>query len=242
MADPDPTVLLVAPADPVPDIREGYVDIFDFTNIISPTAWVNEFVTELTGIDPLETLTTAFLGDWAAFARCGVAWGHLAECAQQLAMNVQSGAFRLDGQWDGHAADAAHGYLSGLAPAVSELAPPLREAAARYAACTRGVWELGTQAQNLLQGIIDDALIAEIAAAAGSATIETGVGAVIGYGIAALAIANVVEKVGQLLKIESAVNTAVFGVFGGAMAIAGQGGSLDGRPLPPAPYRHPAAA
>jgi len=71
------------------------------------------------GVGPLNTLTTTFAGDWASFAGCGVACGRLAQCAQQLGENVQAGAYRLDGHWDGNAADAAMAYLADLASAAA---------------------------------------------------------------------------------------------------------------------------
>jgi hypothetical protein len=92
---------------------------------------------------------------------------------------------------------------------------PLQTAADQYADCARGMWTLATEAQSLLQGLVDDVIIAEIAAAVGTSLVETGVGAVAGYGVAAAEIARIIEKAGRLTQICAAADVIIFSVFGG---------------------------
>jgi uncharacterized protein YukE len=237
----DPTVFLVEPAEPTGSLNDGYVDAFDFLSILSPSNWINQFIIEATGHDPLGAVMSWFAGDWASYGRCGEAYGHLAPCVQGIGMNIQSGAAALDQTWDGHASDAAIAYFSDLAAAVSEMQVALRTASDGYVNAARGVWQLANQAQNILQGIVDAAILGATAAAVGSSLIETGVGAVAGYGLATYQVSKIVTLIGKLLTIESSVNLILNVTFGSMLALGDQGGELNGRPLPP-PFTAPVVA
>ena len=130
-------------------------------------------------------------------------------------------------------------YFSALATAVSGQQLALHDAAESYHKAAGGAWELSSQLGNILQALSDKVIIAGIAAALGTATAETGVGAVVGYGVSGLIVVQMLELVNRASTIINTAGTVILGLFGGAMAIAHQGGDLSGVPLPTAAYSAP---
>jgi hypothetical protein len=235
------TDFLTSPSEPDDSVTNGFVNPTDIFNYISPSAWINDLIEDTTGVNIFSYATDAFTGEWAALYKFGDALANLAPALQQIGMDIQAGAIEADATWDGNASDAAYNYFSSLAAAISGQQAALYEAARGYHEAARGAWQLSTQLGNLLQAIADEAIIMGIAAAAGTATIETGVGAVAGYGYAtyqAIQIAKLVNKASQII---STAGTVIMGAFGGAMAFAGQGGDLSEVPLPSVPYMLPKA-
>lgn len=237
----DPTRHLV---DPVAEssISSGYADPFDFFSVLSPTSWISYFLQEVTGWDPLGWVASSFMGDWQAWARCGVAYSNLGVACRDLGVNVQQGVLTLDGSWDGNASDAAYMYFSDLAVKVSQTRLALDAAAKEYADAARGAWLAANQVKGILEAIIDSAVIAAAATAAGTALIETGVGAVVGYGVAALEVARIAELLARAGKIIQTAGLVIEGATGSIMTLADQGGSLAKYPLPGTGYDYPAVA
>jgi hypothetical protein len=90
---------------------------------------------------------------------------------------------------------------------------------------------------GLVKMMIDKAIIIGVSAAAGTALIETGVGAAAGYGIATWQAIELVKKVNDAaLKIQTG-GTAILGFFSFIKTLAEQGGDLSKVPLPDQPYR-----
>jgi hypothetical protein len=238
----EPTRHLVPVQAPEPSISAGYADPFEFFAILSPTDWIATFLKEITGWDPLGWISSSFMGEWEAFAKCGIAYSNLARACQDLGVNIQEGELRLDPSWEGNANDAAHAYFCNLASKVSATQFALDAAAKEYSDAARGAWLFANQLKNLLEAIIDAAVIAAACTAVGTALIETGVGAVVGYGLAALEIARIIELLARAGKIIQTAGMVIEGFTGGVMNLANQGGSLAAYPLPGAAYDHPAVA
>ena len=230
---------LVAPGEPDDSVTNGFVNPLDVFNYVSPSAWVNDIIEKVSGVDIFGLATDAFTGEWGALYKFGDALGCLAEFMQQVGIDVQRGALDLDQGWDGNAGDAAYNYFTGLAVACSAQQLALREAAKGYHEAARGAWQLSNQLGNLLQAIADKAIIIGISAAAGTATAETGVGAVVGYGVAAWQVIDLLNLVNRASTIINTAGTVIMAAFGGGMTIAGQGGDLSSVPLPAAPYAMP---
>jgi hypothetical protein len=122
------------------------------------------------------------------------------------------------------------------------LQTPLHDAAERYATAARGAWLAANQVNGVLEAIVDKAILASICAAAGTVLAETGVGAVVGYGLAALQVAQIIELIGRAGLIVNTVGALIEGIIGEIMALANQGGDLSRFPLPDTAYHHPARA
>ena len=234
-----PSRFLVDPGEPDESITNGFVNPLDIFNYISPSAWVNDIIEKCTGVDIFGYATDAFTGEWAALYKFGDALGALAQYMQDLGIQIQAGMLKLDGTWDGNANDAAFNYFSNLAAATSGQQTALYEAAKGYHQAAKGAWQLSNQLGNLLQAIADKAIIIAISTAVGTATAETGVGAVVGYGVAAWQVIELLDLVNKASQIINTAGTVILAAFGGGMDVAGQGGDLSGVPLPSAPYAPP---
>jgi hypothetical protein len=238
----DPTRHLVDPGEPQADISNGYADPFDLFGMISPAHWINEFLKELVGWDVIGEMTASFTGEWEAYAKCGAAFDNLGKCMQDVGVNIQQGALDVDRKWSGNAADAAYLYFSEVAAATSSMQLALYEAAERYADASRGIWLFADQVAGILESVVDKAVLAGICAAAGTVLAETGVGAVAGYGLAALQIAQIIELIGKAGVIIQTAGTVIEGIAGLIMGLANQGGSLKKIQFPGGAYNHPAVA
>ncbi|MCY1143589.1 hypothetical protein OWR29_36785 [Actinoplanes sp. Pm04-4] len=237
----DPSALLAAPSTPEESVSNGFVNPVDLFNYVSPSAWINSGIEKATGIDIFGYFTDAVAGEWDAMWKFGEAMGHLADCLQELGINIQQGAIDLDAEWDGNAADAAYQYFSQFAASVSGQQLDLRDIQQNYHKAAQGAWQLSNQLGNILQAIADKFIIAGIAAAAGTITAETGVGAVVGYGVAGLQVLQMLKLFNDAsVKINTA-GSVIAGIFGGGMDIGYKGGDLSSVPLPTAAYTTPGA-
>jgi hypothetical protein len=238
---PDPTAYLVAPDAPDASVSEGFVNPLDLFNYVSPSAWILATAEEVTGIDFLGWCTDALAGDWEAIWKFGNALINLADCMQDLGLNTQHAAIDMDADWDGNAADAAYQYFSTLAAATSGQQIALRQIGENYHKAALGAWQLSNQLANIAQAVADDLIISGILFAAGTATAETGAGAAVGYGLAALKIAAALEKINRASQIINTAGISIAGLFGGAVDLAYKGGDLTAVPLPKTAYAAPAA-
>jgi uncharacterized protein YukE len=220
-----------------------YTHPLAFLDDISLSNWALKGFDFVFGFNPLEKLAEFLVGDWPAVAKAGVAIGRAADALHDLGYNVQGGAVALRGGWEGVAADAAYTHFTGLAGGIDDLVNPMREISKQFDSIARGVYNLSEAATGWLKGMADAALIAGIAAAAGTVTAETGVGAVVGYGVAAYEVARILDL---WAKGTAAMNNLYAAVQATVGVIESQLHRLQSADLPdlsgyPA-YRHPALA
>jgi hypothetical protein len=235
------TSYLVAPGKPDDSISNGFANPLDAFNYLSPSAWINDAIANLTGVDVFGWCTDWLTGDWEAIWKFGDAMINLAECLQDLGIDIQHGAIDLGGSWDGNAADAAYQYFSNLAAATSGQQIALREIGENYHKAALGAWQMSNQLGNILQALADKAVIAGIAWAAGTATAETGIGAIAGYGVAAWQVIDMLELVNKASTIINTGGSVILGIFGGGMDLGYKGGDLSAVPLPATGYTTPGA-
>lgn len=232
----DATRFLVAPGEPDESITNGFVNPIDVFNYLSPSAWVNDIIEKATGVDIFGLATESFTGEWAALHKFGDAMANLAQTLQQIGVDIQNGAIDLDRTWDGNAGDAAYNYFTELAAATSGQQTALYAAAQGYRDAARGAWQLSTQLGNLLQAIVDKAILMGVSAALGTATAETGIGAVVGYGVAGWQAVELLKLVNRASTIINTAGTVIMAAFGGGLTVAGRGGDLSAMPLPRTGY------
>ncbi|NMO55202.1 hypothetical protein HH310_28960 [Actinoplanes sp. TBRC 11911] len=232
---------LIDPAEPRDDMAHGFANPLDFFNYLSPSAWVNGVIEQVSGVDIFGYATDTLTGEWDALYKFGDALDSLAQFLQQAGIDVQAGINRLDSNWDGNAADAAVTYFTSLAAATSRQQLALHHAAEGYRDAARGAWQLSNQLGNVLQAVTDKAILIGVSAAIGTVTAETGVGAVVGYGVAGWQTIELLNLINRASMIINTAGTVIMAAFGGGMAVAGQGGDLSAVPLPAAPYAPPGA-
>ncbi|GAA3393342.1 hypothetical protein [Cryptosporangium minutisporangium] len=235
----DPTRHLTEP-HPEASVSNGYVTATSWADSLSLTHWLNQSIEAMTGHNVLDELLEPFAGDWEAIATFGLALSNLARAMQDLGINVQQTTVRLDPSWDGNAADAAYRYFSGLAAETSGTQFPLDDAAVQYEDLSKGMWALLDTMTGLLKQLIDKALIAAIAAAAGTALLETVVAPVIGYGVAALQVIQMLELLNRCLVLATSANALIFGFIGLVTTTSNRVSGLKGVQLPAGGYQHPA--
>jgi hypothetical protein len=235
----DPTDLLVAPPEPDASISQGYANPLDLINLASPSAWINDLIAALTGVDVFEWCCDWVGGDWSALATFAGALRQLDASGIQLAINVQIAADTAGHSWHGHAADQAGNYFTQLATAISAQHDALARAADDYDRAARGAWMLASQLGNVLQALADRAIIAGISAAAGTITAESGVGAAVGYAVTALVLLDMLRLINSAATKIQLVGGATLAIAGALMDNAFQGGDLDMIALPGRPYETP---
>ncbi|BCY08816.1 hypothetical protein [Actinoplanes sp. L3-i22] len=224
--------LLVAPGEPDDSMTEGFWDPGDLFNYLSPSAYISSMIESVTGVDVFGTVTDALAGDWASFYRFGDALISMADFLQEIGVQIQSGFLDLDRTWNGNADDSVFVYFSNLASAVSRQQDALHQASDGYHEAAKGAYQFSKQLGNVLQALVDSAILMAASAAIGTATAETGVGLLVGYGLAASQVLRVLELANKAAIIVSTAWTAIFGSFGLIVDLASQGGDLSQVPLP----------
>ncbi|OJF12583.1 WXG100 family type VII secretion target [Couchioplanes caeruleus] len=176
---------------------------------LSLSSWAAKGCDIIFGFDPIGEMQEKLFGDWEALASMQAVLTNSGSALHDLAANIQSGATTLQSTWRGNAGDTAYRYFTDLATAVDALKDPLNKIGEAYRVMAESVWAAGEAVGGALKGLIDSAVVAGIAAAAGTITAETGVGAVVGYGIAGVEVANMLRLWGEATKFAQNATAAV---------------------------------
>lgn len=206
---------------------------------LSPSAAVMSFLQMVTGHNPTEEAGEWFGGDWKSYAECGGALENIGRMLNAVGNNVQEGANELGNTWRGNAADTAQVYFNGLASASTQQAVTFSELGEQYKKAATGIARLAETGAQLYNAMIDHCIIGAAATAAAAASSETGVGAVIGGGVAAVEAAQVIETYEKFSNIRE-TGTTICNTFIGAVQgwVSGTEGFRK-FPLPGAPYESP---
>jgi hypothetical protein len=235
----DPTRHLTTPVPQDESVENGFVNITSFLDYVSPAAWINELIEELTGYDVTGTFVKPLAGDWEAMSTYGDALKKVSLCLGEIAYKVQGNALELDRRWHGNAADSAYLYYSGTAASLSSHAQAVHQAGVQYQKLAVDMWQLAEQAKGLLQAMGDKALLAAAYAAAGTVAAETVVGGMIGYALAAAEVVKILQLINKCSIIVQSANIAI-GAFASSLAIIFKEiEDLGGIPTPGAAYDHP---
>lgn len=238
----EPTIHLKPPKLEGDEFSRGlFIDGFNTaSDLVSPTYWINEGIKLVFDKNPLDAVLEQFAGDWEAFFECSQAWDNLAKCVDAMAANIASGNKSLDASWDGNAADSAFVYFDELVNKLDELQKSLGELSTAYEQLSTGMYSAAMALRTLLLMIIDDLVLLAIELAAGTALSWTGVGAVVGYGLAALQIVRLINLWGDLTSQLSAAQQIVNVASG---VVQGIGGTIYSGmvkfPVPGQTYDHP---
>ncbi|GAA2548069.1 hypothetical protein GCM10010435_16770 [Winogradskya consettensis] len=181
---------------------------------LSVSNWTLKGFDYVFGFNPLDKVSEFFVGEWQSVAQAGKALGHAGEAHDDLAYNVQGGAIALGGAWEGLAADAAYQHFTGLAAGVESLVDPLKKISAEFDTIAQGVYNTSEAVTGWVKGMADAAMIAGIAVAAGTVTAETGVGAVVGYGLATIEVCELLDMWAQATAAMNNLYAIVQGALG----------------------------
>ncbi|MFI6071775.1 hypothetical protein ACIA5C_09320 [Actinoplanes sp. NPDC051343] len=155
------------------------------TDLISPASWLRQVSVSLFGYDPFDEWARDLGGDWAAYVHSGAAMSRAGAGAYEIGRNLLAGVGRADAVWRGSAADAERRFQTSLGTATEELDGACQEFARLYGEAADAAANLRDVAGDLISDLLDALIMVNLASAVGTALVETGIGAVAGYGIAA---------------------------------------------------------
>jgi hypothetical protein len=207
-------------------------------DLISPSAWLRQVSIWLFNRDPFEGWAKQFSGDWNAYVHCAVAWSHIGGACDHIGRNLVAGAADVSTVWRGNAAEGEQEYQLRLGNAAMGLRTAAHQYYDLYMKASEATKNLFDVVSGLMAQLIDVLIIVNAAGAVGTATIETGIGPVLGYSVAAF-------YAYQAYKLYEEIST-FFGTADAAIkALAGAVGSVEVRlavdDLPDMqPYEHPA--
>ncbi|RZU51201.1 hypothetical protein EV385_3009 [Krasilnikovia cinnamomea] len=238
----DPVGQLKPPAERTEEILgQPFSDPGSILDWASPSHIVNEFVKQVVGYDVYGEAAKVFSGDWELVWQAAGAFRSLANALQSVGINVSHGNVELDTSWDGNAGDAAYTYFADLSGKISSQQLALNSLAASYEKAAEGTFRIGETVSGLLKDITDFAIVGALAAGAGTATIETGVGFVGGWGVAAYEGYKIIELADRVTKLIDNAYTIINAAVGEIETLSADIGAVGQYPLPGAGYRHPGA-
>lgn len=231
----EPTEHLV---DPVYASGVEMFEINPLADLVSPAAWLRQVTVWLFDHDPFEGWGQALSGDWGSYEHCAAAWGKVGNAAGGIGTNLLASAADVSGVWRGNAAEAEQEFQLLLARSAIGLEPICDQYHKLYLQAAEAAKKLYNVVTGLISKLIDVLIIINIAAAAGTVTIETGIGAVAGYGIAAYYTYQAYDLYNDISAFYGSAEALIKAIAGSIAAIkAGQ----EVASIPSlAPYHHPA--
>ncbi|MEU8376631.1 hypothetical protein AB0C22_26440 [Micromonospora sp. NPDC048894] len=154
-------------------------------DLISPAAWLRQVSVWLFGYDPFEDWSKQLSGDWDAYVHCAAAWRIIGDALFDVGRNLVATAGDVPKVWRGNAAEAEQEFQLKLGTAAMALHPICDQYAELYTKAAEAAKQLFDVVSGLTAKLIDVLVVINLASAVGTATIETGVGPVVGYGVAA---------------------------------------------------------
>ncbi|MGX6606225.1 hypothetical protein ACWKSP_29490 [Micromonosporaceae bacterium Da 78-11] len=207
-------------------------------DLISPAAWLRQISIWLFGKDPFDGWAKEFSGDWQAYVHCGAAIGCIGSAAHDIGRNLVAGAADCSTVWRGNAAEAEQEFQLALGAAAMDLEVACRQFDKLYHDAAEATKKLFDVVSGMMTDLIDILIIINGAMAAGTALIETGIGPLAGYGIAAYyswQAYDLYQHISDFFGNAEDVLNAIGGTIGSIDA------KLAIRDLPAVqPYRHPA--
>lgn len=160
----------------LPDYRAEYPYEPQWSDLLSPASLARDAVWGLTALaakvgicdrayDPLDEWTLPLVGDWAGLRACGEALHNLGPATGSLAANATWIGLRVEGSWQGNAADACWDMLSRTESAILFAPDLLTRLGAAYLGVVGDVRKLEEVAEfaiiELLDRVVETLLVAE---------------------------------------------------------------------------------
>jgi uncharacterized protein YukE len=213
-------------------------DINPLADLLSPAAWARQVCIWVFGWDPLEAWSQQLGGNWKAYTHCAVALGAVGSAAHDVGRNLTSGAAAVSTVWRGNAAEAEQEFHLALGAAAMELKSACTQYCDLYTQAADATKKLADVVAGLISDLLDVLIIINVAAAAGTALIETGIGAIAGYGVAAYYTWQAYELYNEISKFYGDAEALIKAIGGTITSVKAQ---LAVKDLPTVqPYHHPA--
>lgn len=216
----DATKCLDCPTDVEPPVKFKFDPTSD---TLSPSSWVRWGIQQLTGEDPFAKWLTWLSGDWLAYSQCTTVWKCMEEAGDAYGANLDKAAVDAESIWSGKAADQFVALLRVLSHQTKYLAGVCGELAEAYPDAVQAAKDLHEALSGIVGMIIDWLIAAGIAAAAGSALIETVVGAIAGYALAGYCVWQIFQLIDKATTVYGTAKTAVQAVIAVVSAVEASG-------------------
>jgi hypothetical protein len=180
-----------------------------YLDLLSPTAWIRQACFSVLGHDPLEFWCTQVSGDWDAFVYVSIAWAHVGAATEDVGRSLIAGAAGVASVWRGNAAEAEQEYQLRLGEAIMALGPACREYSERYMEAAEAARNFFPPASDLVAQFLDLVILAHLSAAAGTLLIETGIGAIAGFAVAAFYVSRAIEVYQQISSAYSRLEDSI---------------------------------
>ena len=207
-------------------------------DLISPSAWLRQVSIWLFSYDPFEGWAKQFSGDWDAYVHCAVAWSQIGGACDHIGRNLVAGTADVYTVWRGNAAEGEQEYQLALGNAAIGLRGACGQYYDLYTKAAEATMNLFDVVSGLMSQLIDVLIIVNAAGAVGTASIETGIGPVLGYSVAAFYAFQAYELYEEISKFFGTAD-AVINALAGAVESVEVRLAVDDLP-DMKPYRHPA--
>ncbi|MDF2491761.1 MAG: hypothetical protein K0Q58_339 [Microbacterium sp.] len=157
-------------------------------DLLSPTQWIDTVLGWLGAQTMPERVLQDFGGRWGDLRTFADTLTGLGALLEDMHGHLASAAGFVGVQWQGNASASAQAYLADLLAVISDADAALSDAGTAFDDYCTGVEEAAEAVSGAMYGLYDAVLVAAIAAAAGGATAETGIGALLGFGTAGVAL------------------------------------------------------
>lgn len=192
---------------------------------LAPTAWLLDIVKSLTGVDVMRELVAPFVGQWGNVNAYGQALMDASRCLQAVSVNVTQFARELDRKWQSVAADDARIHLASIGASLRSDSRTQADLGLRYQELATAMQCGQVVAEMILKAVLDTAIEVAVWAAAGTATSQTRVGSVIGYGMATYKTAYLMHLLEEWTCLVAAARAETEGFLGRrGSAVPGGGG------------------
>ncbi|MFT4259965.1 hypothetical protein [Microbacterium sp.] len=212
---------LTPPATEVPEDLVATILTTDWLSPLSALAQVLDWIFDW---DYLDVIAKNFSGDWNKLYEVSDALKHLGAYTRVQGDNVRHEMAVTAGSWSGEAATAANVFFTDMADNLRDAGTKIAELGPEFEAVSRGMISTASLVSDVFAKILDAALVAAICIAAGTVSIETIVGGILGYlcggieiGYALWLAKSAYDTVQSVLTFFDALGAAV-GVLGSLLA------------------------
>lgn len=236
MAAPVDELTEPQPRDPIPDLVDN---ILGGNQYISISYWLGWAAEQVTGTNPWQWIAEQYAGDWEAAQGAGQAIKNLGEFNTVFANDINSAAVPVFADWQGHAANSAEGYFSGLTKTIKDQAPGLESIGREFETMAVGMYETTNSIKGLWETLLDLLIAIGLEAAAAAASSWTMIGPVLAGGAAIATITKAMGVWGQILEMHNYAWNAVQGFIGLVAGFLGGLHAMEKHALPASGYHHP---
>ena len=157
-------------------------------DLLSPTGWIYTVAGWVGATTIGDQVLKAFGGRWGDLREFAYILNGLSTMLEEMRGSLSSSMGAIETSWQGFAANSAQAYFADLLDAIDDAQTAFSDAGEAFDNYCDGVEQAADLIESQLHSLADLIIFAAIAAAAGTVTVETVIGGVVGWGAAGLAI------------------------------------------------------